>query len=267
MSLHDLCSHFTLHSHPFGRAVPDAGLLRHRSFDEALNRLLFAVETRTPALLTAEPGTGKSTLLAYLSATVDAPNTRLLYTALSSCRPFALVGQLAVRYGVPLRRSGSLTAQSVLDELAKSDKREILVLDEAHRLPRESLDELRLISNTDFDRVPPFALLLAGQPPLRERLAEPALASLWERLAVRASLAPLTESETADYLERRLRAAGARAMLFRPAAVAKLFEYSRGICRRLNNLATSALLAAAATGRKHVEPVDVDNAHFDLESN
>src|SRR3990172_8612458 len=83
----------------------------------------------------------------------------------------------------------------------KSDKQEILVLDEAHRLPRESLNELRLISNLDFDRTPPFTLILAGQPPLRERLAEPNLASLWQRLPLRASLSPLSDRETVDYLD------------------------------------------------------------------
>ena len=99
-----------------------------------------------------------------------------------------------------------------------------------------------------------------------DTLAQPELASLQQRLAIHAALSPLTEQEAADYLDRRMRAAGARATLFRPAAVAKLFEKTRGVPRLINNLATAALLAAAATGRKHVDVQDVDDAFFDSEN-
>jgi type II secretory pathway predicted ATPase ExeA len=265
MKMKDLCQHFGLHTPPFGRAVGPAGLLRHRSFTEALARLLLAIESRTPAVLTAEPGLGKSTLLAEVDAALDKSKSRLIYTPLSSCGPFGLVGQLAVRYGVKPRRSGAQTAQALHDELSHSSKSEVLVLDEAHLLPAASLEELRLLGNTDFDRTPPFALLLAGQPALRESLANPTHASLSQRLAIRTSLAPLSEHETSDYLEQRLRAAGAQTLLFRPAAVAKLFEKSRGVPRLINNLATASLLAAATAGKRHIDMAELENAAFDLE--
>lgn len=265
MSLKTLCRHFGLHTPPFERPVPDAGLLRHKSFTEALARLNFAIESKTPAVLTAEPGLGKSTLLAVLNGGLDKAKFRLVYTALSSCGPFGLIGQLATRYGVKTRRSAAQTAQALLDELVKSDKAEVLVLDEAHRLPDSSLDELRLISNTDFDRTPPFSLLLVGQPPLREHLGEAEHASLWQRVAVRTSLSPLSDVEVPDYLERRLRATGAQAMLFKAAAVEKLFELSQGVPRQLNNLATQGLLAAATAGKKHVDLKEVEAAAFELE--
>jgi len=251
---------------PFARSVPPHGLLRHKSFEEALTRLSLTVETRSAALLTAEPGLGKSTLLGTFADRLDKTHTRLVYTALCSCGPFGLIAQLAGRYGVKNRRSSAQTAQGILDELAKSDRDEILVLDEGHRLPRESLDELRLLSNLDFDRTPPFALILAGQMPLRERLLEPDLVSLLQRLPIRTSLSPLSDKETVDYLDRRMRAAGATATVFRPAASDKVFERTRGVLRLINNLATSALLAAAAAGKKHVDLREVEDASFDQES-
>lgn len=265
MNLDALLNHFGLAQHPFARAVPGAGVLRHRSFAEALTRLSLAVDTRTPALLTAEPGLGKSTLLGVFADSLDKTKTRLVYTALCSCGPFGLVGQLATRYGVRPRRAAAQTAQGLLDELQRSDRTEILILDEAHRLPDTSLDELRLLSNLDFDRTPPFSLLLVGQSDLRERLTEARLVSLAQRLAIRASISPLSESDTTDYLDRRLRATGARSTLFRPAATARLFENTRGVPRLINNLATASLLAAASHGRKHVELQDVDDAAFDQE--
>lgn len=265
MPVDQLLRHFGLTRLPFARAVPREGLLDHRSFKEARERLRLAVESTAAMLLVAEAGLGKSTLLGTFADELDRGSFRLIYTPLCSCGPFGLIGQLATRYGIRPKRSAAQTAQVVLDELARSDKRELLVLDEAHRLPRESLDELRLLSNLDFDRTPPFTLILVGQPLLRERLAEPDLASLWQRLPVRASLSPLTEQETADYLDRRMRAAGAQATIFRPGAADKVFEKSRGVPREINNLAGAALLAAATAGKKHVDVREVDDAAFNQE--
>ena len=265
MPVDELLCHFGLTSLPFARSVSEPGLLRHRSFAEVMARLALAVESKTAMLLTAEPGLGKSTLLGAFADGLDKGRSRLIYTALCSCGPFGLIGQLAARYGLKPRRSAAQTAQLVLDELGKSDKQELLILDEAHCLPRESLDELRLISNLDFDRTPPFTLILAGQPALRDRMAEPDLASLAQRLPLRAQLSPLSDRETVDYLDRRLRAAGAQATLFRPGAADKLFERSRGIPREINNLATAALLAAAAAGKKHVDVSEVEAAVFERE--
>jgi type II secretory pathway predicted ATPase ExeA len=267
MNLDALLNHFGLAVPPFARAVPQAGLLHHRSFAEALTRLTLAVDSRTPALLTAEPGLGKSTLLGVFADALDKSRTRLVYTPLCSCGPFGLVGQLATRYGVRVRRSAAQTAQAMLDELARSDRNEILVLDDAHRLPDHSLDELRLLSNLDFDRTPPFALLLVGQSVLRERLAENGLLALAQRLAIRTSLGPLSEQDSTEYLDRRLRAAGARATLFRPSAAARVFEKTAGVPRLINNVASAALLAAATRGRKHVDLQDVEDAVFDQENN
>jgi type II secretory pathway predicted ATPase ExeA len=266
MPVDKLLRHFGLTCLPFARAVPRDGLLEHKSFVDARERLRLAVESKTALLLTAEPGLGKSTLLGTFADGLDKARCRLVYTALCACGPFGLIGQLAARYGIKPKRSAAQTAQVVLDELAKSDKQEILVLDEAHRLPRESLDELRLLSNLDFDRTPPFTLVLAGQTPLRETLAEPELASLAQRIPLRASLSLLTDRETVDYLDRRLRAAGAQATLFRPGAADKVFEKSRGVPREINNVATAALLAAATAGKKHVDVREVEDAAFDREN-
>lgn len=266
MSIEKLCRHFNLHSPPFERSVPPAGLLRHRTFDEASSRLQLGIETSTPVLLTSEPGLGKSTLLGVVNDALDTNKVRVVYTALCSCRPFGLIGQMAAHYGLKAKRSASQTAQVVLAEVLRTGKREVWILDEAHRLPSSSLDELRLLNNTDFDRRPPFCLVLCGQPPLRKTLSAPEHDSLWQRLAIRASLSPLTDDETSDYVDRRLRAVGATSTLFRPAALGKLFEHSCGVPRKINNLASRALFAAAAASRKHVDAKDVQTAQFDLEN-
>lgn len=260
-----LLHHFGLTALPFERAVPPEGLLHHASFAEALERLRFAIDSRGPGLLVAPPGIGKSILLDTLCTSLPPSDVRVIATALSSCGPFGLVGQLAARYGTPVRRTTAQSAAALLEELGRSAKTEVLVLDEAHRLPDASLEELRLLGQLEFDRRAPFVLLLAGQPTLRERLQQPDFDALWQRLVVRTSLAPLTDRESAEYLDRRPRAVGARAALFRPGAVDLLFQHSHGIMRRLNQLATGALLAAARASRRHVDAPDVQAAVFDDE--
>ena len=264
-TLDTFLQHFGFTALPFDRAVPPEGRLHHRSFGEALERLRFAVDTRGPGLLVAPPGTGKSMLLDTLCTELAPRAVRVTATALTACGPFGLVGQLAVRYGTPVRRTTAQTAAALLAELAGSAKTELLILDEAHRLPDASLEELRLLGQLDFDRRAPFVLLLAGQPLLRERLQQPDFDALWQRLVVRTSLAPLTDRESAEYLDRRPRAVGARAALFRPGAGELLFQHSRGVMRRLNHLATGALLAAARASRHHVDAADVHAAVFDDE--
>jgi type II secretory pathway predicted ATPase ExeA len=267
MPISDLLRNFGLSAMPFGRAVPAGGLLQHKGFAEAHARLSLAIESRTPALLCAEPGLGKSTLLGVLADELDKSTTRLTYSQLCSCGPFGLTNQLAERYGMRPKRTAAQTARALLDDLSRSPKLEVLILDDAHRLPAESLDELRLLSNLDFDRAAPFSLLLCGQPALRTKLEQPELTSLQQRIGLRASLSPLCERDSGDYLERRLRAVGAAASIFRPAAVDKLFERTRGVPREINNCALAAMLAACAAGKKLVEQSDIEDAVFERENN
>jgi hypothetical protein len=134
-TLQTLLTHFGLTALPFDRAVPLEGLLRHPSVGEAAERLRFALDIRAPALLVAAPGTGKSVLLETVCRELAPPDVRVVATALSSCGPFGLVGQLAARYGTPLRRTTAQTAAVLLDELARSPKTELFVLDERTGCP------------------------------------------------------------------------------------------------------------------------------------
>jgi type II secretory pathway predicted ATPase ExeA len=140
-----------------------------------------------------------------------------------------------------------------------------LLVDEAHELPDDSLEDLRLLSADDFDRKSPFALILAGQPLLRERLAEPQHYALSQRLGVRLRLRPLSESEMPLFLDRHLKAAGAKKACFDPDAVAVIFHHSRGVPRLVQNIALAAMLAAMTAGKKTVDAPAVQQAVVDLE--
>jgi type II secretory pathway predicted ATPase ExeA len=141
----------------------------------------------------------------------------------------------------------------------------VLILDEAHAMPDASLEDLRLLTADSLDKKSPFALVLAGQPLLRERLSEPQHYALSQRITVRARLRPLTDSEATLFLDKHMRAAGATKNLFDPDAVTLLFQHSRGIPRMLQSLALSALLPAANANKKTVDADGVQQALLEAE--
>ena len=132
-------------------------------------------------------------------------------------------------------------------------------------LPDESLEDLRLLTADAFDRRSPFALVLCGQPRLRERLAEPRHVALAQRIGVRIRLRPLTEGEVGLFIAQHLKAAGAPGTLFDAQATAALFQHTRGVPRLVQNLALGAALAAMAAGNTTVDTVAVQQAVVDLE--
>jgi type II secretory pathway predicted ATPase ExeA len=133
-------------------------------------------------------------------------------------------------------------------------------------MPDPSLDDLRLLTADSLDKSSPFALVLAGQPLLRERLSEPQHYALAQRITVRVRLRPLTDSEATLFLDKHLRAAGAVRNLFEPDAVTLLFQHSRGIPRLLQNLALGALLAAASANKKNVDADCVQQSLLEAEA-
>ena len=259
-----LLKHFGFQHHPFARHTPKEALLHHRGFEEALGRLRFSVELDAIALLVSESGCGKSLLLGQLADGLQQDGFCVHYFAHSTTGPFGLINVLARKVGVAPKRSRSETALLLVDRMLEDERRQLLVLDEAHQFPDATLDDIRLLTIADFDRKSPFLLLLAGQPTLDDRLAEPIHYALDQRITTIARLLPLSQEETGEYLDTRLAAAGAkRQPVFEDGAVDALFDGASGVPRRINTLATSALIVAAARKRKLVSSQDVHDARLD----
>jgi type II secretory pathway predicted ATPase ExeA len=258
--------HFKLHHPPFPQTAEPAAVLNHQSLKDALDRLRFAVDRDGIALLTAESGCGKSTVLGCLARDLDTTAYLFVYASLCTLSPFSLLSSLVAKLGLRARRFKGETAQDMVAHLRGLPKRTLVVIDEAQLMPDQSLEDLRLLTADSLEKKSPFALILAGQPLLRERLAEPQHYALNQRVTVRVRLRPLTDSEVALFLDKHLRACGAKSNLFEPDAVTLIFQHSRGIPRLVQNLALAALLAAASGSKKTVDPDCVQQALLDQES-
>jgi type II secretory pathway predicted ATPase ExeA len=259
-----LVRHFRLTAHPFGRDAPRSALCRHRGFCEALERLRFTVEIDGISALVAEPGCGKSLLLGQLADELQKHGLVVHYFAHATVGPFGLLNVLARKAGLSPRRSRAETAQAVSQTLLDDERKHVLFLDEAHLMPDDTLEDVRLLSVADFDRKSPFVLILAGHPSLDDRLAEPTHHALDQRITTVARLAPLSLDETRDYLRLRLDACGARGQpIFDDDALAQLFDASTGVPRRLNRIASAAMIVAASRKKNLVAAQDVHDARLD----
>jgi type II secretory pathway predicted ATPase ExeA len=129
----------------------------------------------------------------------------------------------------------------------------VLILDEAHLLSGEQLEEVRMLTNHDMDCRSPFACLLLGQPTLRQRVKQGTMAALDQRIGLRYHLDGMDLGETASYLKHHLQLAGRSDTLFSDDAIALVHQTSRGIPRAVNNLAVQALIAAFADSKGIVD--------------
>lgn len=259
-----LLDHYGFARNPFERSPPKDALYRHRGFDEALTRLQFTVEMLGISVLLAEPGCGKSLLLGILADEVHQQGWVTHYFAHSSVGPFSLVNVLARKVGVAPRRSRGETAMALCDKLAADERQHLVMIDEAHELPDATLQDIRLLTIGDFDSTSAFLLLLAGQLDLDDRLAEPTHYALDQRVTTVARLQPLSVDETRQYVATRLKGAGVGDRpVFEPTAVDALYDSAGGIPRKINSLATSALIVTASRGRRVVSAQDVTDARMD----
>ena len=246
---------FGLTRQPFTAEVPAEALFRSGPLDEALARLRFVVEQHGIALLTGEPGSGKSATLRALVAAGEPAQHKFIYLT-TPRSPRGLLQALCYALGLEPAWFAVALQRQVQDALCRLDAHgvtPVLLCDEAQLAPAAVLDELRLLTNTAMDARCPLALVLAGHPSLRRRLALEALTPLAQRVTVATSLTGLSAAQTAHYVAHQLQWAGATRPVFTKEVIQLIAHHSRGVPRQINRLCTSALFAAFAVQQPLVE--------------
>lgn len=248
---------FGLRERPFSKTPDPKYLYASRQHREALARLQHGVEEREIILLTGDIGCGKTTLSRALMDELGETAKVLLLTN-PRLSPLELLTSLAVRLGIDpqsLQRPGLLAAiERELYALFECGQIPVLLIDEAHLIPhRDTFEELRLLTNYQLDDGNLLAVLLIGQPELRQRLAHPAYAPLCQRIGLQYHLGPLSADETVAYVRHRIRCAGRVTDLFTAQALDFLFRISRGVPRLINQAAALALLEAYGRGMAQVD--------------
>jgi type II secretory pathway predicted ATPase ExeA len=189
---------------------------------------------------------------------------RVFYVALSTGNVMDLYKMIAWELGLPTERSRAALYSCIRTEVTRlcheSKIRPVLIVDEAHHLRSEVLEELRLLTNYQMDSENRLCLLLIGQAELRRRLSMAVHEALSQRIVVRHHLAGLARDELPPYLGHLLRLAGCEIPLFEPAAMEAIYQSTNGLLRKVNGLAHHALNAAAIARAKAVTAEHVQAA-------
>ncbi len=228
---------------------------KHR---EALNHLLYGIRERKGFVqLTGEVGAGKTTLCrAMLGELGDRFATALILNPVLD--PDGLMKAVATEFGLKVQGKDRLETVAALNEfllgLEKADRDAVLIIDEAQDLSNELLEQIRLLSNLEtYDRKL-LQIVLMGQPEFRDRLNDPRMKQLRQRITVRYHLRPLRYAEVRQYIQHRLQISGAKGVpYFTGPAVWRIHRYSQGIPRLINAVCDKCLLAGYVQQREQID--------------
>ncbi len=270
-------NYYHLREEPF-RLTPDPKFLQlagaHR---EALTTLARGVlERRGLMLLTGPIGTGKTTILNGLLSVVARrdpakpfPTALIVNPRLTSDELLeTLLLEFAVPYVSTSRPARLAALQRLLFHTSANGATCLLVVDEAHLLSQDLLEEIRVLMNTESYKEKLLQVILCGQPELGDHLNDPAVRALQQRIAARAYLRPLSLSETRMYVSERLQTAGLEQLNpFMVPALDRIYEFTGGVPRLINIICDTCLTIGSETSRAYISEDIVEEAAVRHEMN
>lgn len=240
--------HFGLSASPFSKDVGDDELWMPSSKEALVNDLVEAIEAREHVLLVGEPGMGKTCTLRALRRRLPETDYRLTYCHNATLGRRDFYRQLCLALGLSPKATAAAVFHSVsshVEELGRQRVHPVFLLDEAHLLQQQVLEHLHVLANYQWDQKPLVSLVLVGLPELWSMLALRKNRSLWSRIHCRLSIEAPSIGDTTEYVEHRLRRAGASKPLLGADALTILHEATHGQMRDIDRVATNALRAAA----------------------
>ena len=264
-------SFYGLKENPFN-VTPDSQFVylgeHHR---EALAQLLYGIQEKKGFIvLTGEVGTGKTTLIHYLLDRLNhgdmRTQTAFLFNPKLSVDDFIayILNDLDISVQGGTKGDHLHLLHENLIQAYKNEQRSILIIDEAQGLNPELLEEIRLLSNLETAKSKLIQIILVGQPELDQTLLQKGFRQLRQRVNMRYHLPPLSETETREYVEKRMRIAGATKGIFTKRAFRDIYRWSRGIPRLINILCDNALLIGYAQEQRVVDRPIIREAAKDL---
>lgn len=260
-------AYFGMTNTPFSRSVPVEALYESAAMLEIIGRLSYVADKQLFAVVTADPGCGKSTLIRRFSKQLSQKDYILLYLSDSKLTPRWFYKGLLDQLGVEARfyrgDSKRLLQQQIEIIRGVQHKKVVCVLDEAHLLEKETLEEFRFLLNYRFDSTSPLALVLVGQTELwDERLKLQRYTAIRQRVDVCCTLPHLDRSESEHYVHSHLEYAGGVQDVFTDKAMDIIHSASTGIPRMINRICDKSLIYAF---QKQKRLIDDHMAQYVLE--
>lgn len=248
---------FGLCGTPFARDIAVDKLLETESGKELHGRLNHVARTRAFGVFTGDAGTGKTTAIRRFSQGLDTNRYHVLYISDSSLTPRNFYWETLHELGYKphfYRGDAKRQFQKALAVLVDDEKKTpVVIVDEAHLLSREMLEEIRFLLNLRMDSYSALSLILVGQTELKEMLKLQINNAIWQRVDMRFHLPPLSKEETTAYIAKHLIAVKAPGEIFTQAAVGVIYDYCQGIARKVNKVSIACLMAAAGHNQKLID--------------
>lgn len=262
---------FGLRANPFNVNPDPRYLFLTRHTEEALACLTYGIQSRKGfVLLTGEVGTGKTTLVNKLMEWLRGQQVATAFVFNSRMDVPQLLDFMMSDFGIPC--DTNLKSQMLqrlygwLLDRYRAGETAVLVIDEAQNLSDEVLEEIRMLTNLETFTEKLLQIVLVGQPELEQRLKQPQLRQLRQRLTLRAKTHSLNLDETNSYIVQRLRIAGSNGnAIFDPEAAAVIFRYSSGIPRVINLLCEHCLVSAFVDQKRLITPDIVESVARDFD--
>ena len=258
-------NHFALTAHPFAEKPPIDWLLRDERTDQALARLKFFEQQGAIALIIGQTGLGKSSLLRLFIDQLPHNRYHPVYLHLTPLNANAFLRLIVTKLGEkPLMGKDRMLMQ-ILDRININDKCTLFIIDEAHLIDPKILTDLRLLISS-IDQQVSLKILLCGQESLNQILKRSSYADLVQRITLQFVMQPLSQEKTVAYIDYRITKSGGTTKIFEAEAKSLIHDYTGGVPRQINNVATACLINAAARNIKKItEPlVNETMAEFSL---
>jgi len=261
---------FGLRDNPFNINPDPRYLFLTPQTRRALDQLTYGIQTRQGLIvLTGEVGTGKTTVINRLRAWLHQQEMPTAFIFNSHLGTGQLFDYMLADFGVPPAVQSNDNATRLNQWLLsrhRAGELPVLIVDEAQGLPTDVLEEIRMLLNWETPEERLLQIVLAGQPELEAKLNCPGLRQLKQRVAFRCRTTALTLQETYDYIQSRLKTAGAQGkQIFASEAVQAVYFYSRGIPRVINLLCEHALINAYVDGVRLVPAQSIAEIAHDLQ--
>jgi len=251
---------YNLIEEPFPVTPDPKYLFLSDSHKEALATIVYGIDNRRGFIaIVGEVGTGKTTILrAYLDA-IEKSDFTVIYVFNPEMTFKELVLLLASELGVPPpldKFSNTMLISAVQRALIREyneNRTVILVIDEAQNIPVSTLESLRMLSNIETKKAKLLQVVLAGQPELEQLIGRHELRQLKQRIAVKATIKPLSDKDSRRYIEERIKAVSLdKRVIFRDAALTKIIKFAGGIPRSINIACDTALINGYGHGARRI---------------
>src|SRR5664279_3195006 len=263
-------SFYGLKENPFNVNPDPRYLFLTKQIEEALTSLMYGIQTRKGFItLTGEVGTGKTTLINRLLDWLHHRKARTAFLFNSRMNSNQLFDFILAEFDIACESKSKSQQLMKLNhwllDRYRMGETVVLIIDEAQNLTYPVLEEIRLLTNLETSTEKLVQIVLSGQPELEEKLRDPSVRQLRQRISLWCRTRPLTSEETKAYIAKRLRIAGASQPVLTPEAVLLVHQYSKGIPRLINLICEHAMISAYVEQIKPIPPRIVESVSRELD--